>query len=66
MEIKLIGEIEMKSIKRKCCSCGNNFLMTTNDFIFNNFGIILYRPNEGVDDWICKECANKVQQIKNL
>ena len=61
MKTKLVGEAKNKTIKRICCLCKDNFVMTTNDYIFNNCGIILKRENEGADSWICKDCASKVQ-----
>lgn len=62
----IVGEVKSKIIVRNCCLCKNNFILLTNDYIFNKYGIILHRPSEGADDWICKDCAFKIQKIKEL
>lgn len=64
--VLITGEAFSKIILRNCCLCHNNYIMTTNDYIQNNCGLILKRPMEGADAWICKECADKVQQIKEM
>ena len=62
----IVGEAFSKTINRECCLCHNNYIMSTNDYIQNNCGLILYRPKEGADSWICKECVDKIQEIKEL
>lgn len=62
----IVGEAKSKIIKRECCLCKNDFVMTTNDYFENNCGLIFHSKEEIRDSWICKSCLDKVQEIKNM
>lgn len=64
--MEVVGEAKTKNIKRTCCSCHKEFLMTCMDYIFNKCGVILVRPHEGKDDWVCNDCVEQIEKVKNL
>lgn len=64
MEAVLVGNAKAKNIKRVCVWCNKEFIMTCEDYIFNNCGTIIKHPNG--DEWLCKECSDYIVKIKNL
>lgn len=63
--IKIIGNASTKNIVRTCDFCNHTFLLTCDDYIFNNCGCIIY-GRIGGDGWVCKDCYDKIMKIKNI
>lgn len=66
----IIGKAFGPNIMRECCICHDLFVMTCEDYLFNNCGKKVWsndpdkiKDNEG---WVCEECAEEIIRIKNL
>lgn len=63
--MKVIGNIKKYTIIRKCAYCGDEFLLSCNDYVLNIVGCSFIN-SENRDDWVCPACYDKIKEIKIL
>ena len=68
--VKLSGKAFGPNIIQECCICRNVFVMSCEDYLFNNCGKKVYSndPDKVTEQpaWCCEECAEEIERIKYL
>lgn len=68
--VRLTGKAYGPNIMQECCICHNIFVMSCEDYLFNNCGLKVFDndPDKVYDKpgWCCEECSEEILRIKNM
>ena len=64
--VKIIGKAKQQVIMRICDYCQGIFILTCEDFAFQNHGVRIRNSYEIQEGWICDDCKEQILKIKNL
>ena len=64
--VKIIGKAKQQVIMRTCDYCQGIFILTCEDFAFQNHGVRIRNSYETQEGWICNDCKEQILKIKNL